>query len=352
MKIRAIDCFCGAGGLSLGLKQAGISVKAAFDHSEEAVETYVSNLGNHALVRSAESVTAEELLEKAGIPRGECDLLAGGPPCQGFSRQRRGSDTDIRNDLVFRYLALIKAIQPRFFLMENVPAMQGLRGRPYLKLLAAETGAMGYHLHINVLNAADYGVPQVRKRLFIVGERTNELLRFSFPAPTHSPSNYLTVRRAIGDLPEPSSESNGHPKIPNHEPGNVSELNRQRISHVPPGGGRAFIPEELRLPCHRVSVEVAGHRNVYGRLPWDRPANTITTKCNSFTRGMFAHPSSNRNITMREAARLQGFPDDFVFEGNRVAVAHQIGNAVPPPLARAIGAEIIRCLKASVKTGR
>ena len=137
--------------------------------------------------------------------------------------------------------------------------------------------------------------------------------------------------------------------IPNHQPDRISDLNRERISHVPEGGGRADIPYELRLPCHQVSVEVAGHRGVYGRLSWDQPAGTITTKCNSFTRGRFAHPVAHRNISMREAARIQSFPDDFVFEGSKVEVAHQIGNAVPPRLASELGKAIRSALLAKAQ---
>jgi DNA (cytosine-5)-methyltransferase 1 len=182
--------------------------------------------------------------------------------------------------------------------------------------------------------------------MFIVGERDDGMEYFEFPAPTHGPGRYVTVRSAIGDLPSPTSARALAERIANHEPDRVSELNRLRISHVPPGGGREHIPPELRLPCHQVSVDRAGHRNVYGRLHWDEPAGTITTKCNSFTRGKFAHPEEHRNITMREAARLQAFPDDFVFEGDKVAVAHQIGNAVPPPLGEQLARAVLRALRA------
>ena len=190
---------------------------------------------------------------------------------------------------------------------------------------------------MEVLDAADYGVPQHRRRLFIVGEHEDMCGGFEFPVPTHKPGSYATVRQAIGDLPSPILHPELCHSFYNHQPDKISDLNRVRISYVPAGGGRADIPPELRLPCHRVSVDVAGHRNVYGRLEWNEPAGTITTKCNSFTLGKFAHPEENRNITMREAARLQSFPDDFVFEGSKVDVAHQVGNAVPPLLALQLG---------------
>jgi len=340
-KLTAIDCFSGAGGLSLGLSQAGFQLSWAFDSSQKAIDTHNRNLGNHAVCLKAEDLTSDRLA-KLKDQIGECTLVAGGPPCQGFSRQRRGADLDPRNDLVNVFFSIVKYLNPQFFLLENVPALQGPRGKPYLEALHRSAEESGYIVHTSILNAADFGVAQVRRRFFAVGERSVGLSNYEFPKPLVTSANYKTVREAIGNLPDPAVSVQGLPA--NHEIGNVSPLNIRRISYVPQGGGREFIPDELKLKCHRVSVEVAGHRNVYGRLTWDRPANTITTKCNSFTRGMFAHPSADRNITMREAARLQGFPDDFVFSGSRVDVAHQVGNAVPPPLAQAMGKSILSAL--------
>jgi DNA (cytosine-5)-methyltransferase 1 len=333
----AIDCFAGAGGLSLGLRQAGFTLLNAFDSSESAVQTYRANLGPHALVADVRKVSSAMLLGNA-YRRDHVTLLAGGPPCQGFSAQRRGVDEDARNELVFEFLRLIIAIRPRYFVMENVPGLLGARGQPFIEQFLERAHRARYQVVLEVLDAADYGVPQHRRRAFIVGWRSGET-EFLFPPRSHGPTSWLTVRDALRGLPPPE-ESSG-PSIPNHRMGNVSALNRIRIAYVRPGGGRSDIPPHLRLPCHAVSVEVAGHRNVYGRLRWDAPAGTITTKCNSFTRGAFAHPSEDRNITMREAARLQGFPDDFIFLGSTVDAAHQIGNAVPPPLAKAVGEAIM-----------
>lgn len=337
----AIDCFCGAGGLSLGLRAAGFHMHAAFDNDHDAVATYSRNLGPHVLKMNAEQLRGRELSNL--LIRERCSLVAGGPPCQGFSVQRRGHDRDNRNDLVLEFLRIVIDISPIMFLMENVSAIQGKRGRGYLDELVRRAEKAGYRVYTKVLDAADYGVAQHRRRMFVVGELDDGIEYFTFPTPTFGLGTYLSVRSAIGDLPSPSTLAT---TIPNHEPDNISDLNRKRIAHVPPGGGRADIPPELRLPCHRVSVEKAGHRNVYGRLHWNEPAGTITTKCNSFTRGRFAHPSENRNITMREAARLQGFPDTFIFEGDKVAVAHQIGNAVPPPFAEQLGRALLAALDA------
>ena len=349
--VTAIDCFAGAGGLSLGLTQAGIRVCLAFDSDAIAVRTHNQNLGNSAIVAHAEAISGLELLQAASLSRGDCDLVVGGPPCQGFSRQRRGTTEDARNDLVHEFLRLVIEIEPRMFLMENVGALGGPRGRAHLPALLDTAEAAGYRVQKRVLDAAEYGVPQRRRRLFLVGERVDREARFVFPSPTHRDGAFLTVRQAIADLPSPMTDPARAALIPNHGMDNISPLNRRRISHVPEGGGRADIPPELRLPCHALDVDTVGHRAVYGRLSWDRPSGTITTKCNSFTRGRFAHPSEDRNISMREAARLQGFPDEFVFLGGKVDVAHQVGNAVPPPLARQLGLALIAALTPSVNEG-
>jgi DNA (cytosine-5)-methyltransferase 1 len=327
--------------MALGLRDAGLDVRFAFDAWGIATRTYEQNIGPHVLCAKAEELTGAQLLEAAGLQNGHCDLVVGGPPCQGFSVQRRGEDFDARNDLIQEFIRLVTEIHPSMFLMENVTAIQGTRGRPHLKKLLQSADAAGYCVKFAVLNAAEYGVPQTRRRFFLVGELGDAGTCFEFPSPTHSEGSFVTVRQAITDLPDPGEPNHA---IPNHQQDRISDLNRVRISHVPPGGGRAHIPEELRLPCHKVSVDVAGHRGVYGRLSWDKPAGTITTKCNSFTRGRFAHPEEHRNITMREAARLQSFPDSFVFTGSKVDVAHQIGNAVPPLLARHLGTAIMGAL--------
>lgn len=341
----AIDCFAGAGGLALGLKRAGFEIGYAFDSDSDAISTYRRNFGTPADACAVEEVTGALLLERAGLAPGECALLAGGPPCQGFSRQRRGEDRNGRNALVLEFLRLVLEVRPMVFLMENVPAIRSARGLPYFEEICRRAKGAGYSVHFAVLDAAEFGVPQHRKRLFLVG--TNGL-PFAFPAPTHGPGGFLTVADALGGLPSPFLHPEAAGAFANHEADNISALNRLRISHVPPGGGRADIPPELRLPCHAVSVDKAGHRGVYGRLAWDRPAGTITTKCNSFTRGRFAHPEEHRNISMREAARLQSFPDEFIFDGDKVSVAHQVGNAVPPLLAEELGAAVLRSLAGDI----
>jgi DNA (cytosine-5)-methyltransferase 1 len=322
-----IDSFAGAGGLSLGFMQAGWRVALGFDNDQIAVKTYRRNLGPHAYLLDAEQVTATTLMELAKIRPGECDLLAGGPPCQGFSLQRRGTRQDPRNRLSLVFLSWIKDLRPKAFLIENVPAIASVRGRHVVDAVRHMAGELGYGLSISTVNALDYGAPQNRRRTFIVGMSNHR--EFIWP-PSYS--RQQTVRDAIGDLPSPPADGSCHPDIANHyRESRLSPLNIARIRAVPEGGNRLDLPEHLQLECHK-----SGHRHLdtYGRLAWDLPAGTITARFDSFTRGQFGHPIEDRSVTLREGARLQGFPDDFIFLGNREEGARMIGNAVPPPLAR------------------
>lgn len=330
MPLTAIDAFAGAGGLSLGLRRAGFRVALAFDNDAVAVETYRKNLTDNVEELDASTTTGAVLLERAGLGSGELDLLAGGPPCQGFSIQRRGERQDDRNRLVLRYLDWIRTIRPRAFLIENVPAIKGVRGGYVLHAITEAAKHLAFTVHIATLNAADYGLAQNRRRVFLIA--VDKDINFSWPRRS---TERLTVRQAIGDLPSPPPDGRPHPWVPNHyREARLSQRNIDRIRHVPEGGGREHLPPHLRLACHS-----QGHRHLdtYGRLAWDEPSVTITARFDSFTRGRFGHPVEDRSLTLREGARLQGFPDDFVFLGNREQGARLVGNAVPPPLAAEIG---------------
>lgn len=323
-----IDSFAGAGGLSLGFLQAGWKVPLAFDHDPIAVATYQRNLGPHVRLLDAEEITAASLMDFANVGPGECDLLAGGPPCQGFSLQRRGARQDPRNKLTLVFLEWISDILPKAFLIENVPAIASIRGRHVLDAVSSTAKKLGYGLSISTVNAHDYGAPQNRRRTFIVGMSGQR--EFQWPPASDS---RLTVRDGIGNLPSPPVDGSCHPDISNHyREARLSSLNLARIRAVPEGGSRLDLPEYLQLECHKT-----GHRHLdtYGRLAWDQPSGTITARFDSFTRGRFGHPVEDRSITLREGARLQGFPDEFVFLGNREEGARMIGNAVPPPLGNA-----------------
>lgn len=342
---RAIDIFCGAGGLSLGLRAAGFDIVAALDYDAAAANTYRANIGEHLVESSIDDVGPGALLAVAGMAPGDCDLLAGGPPCQGFSVQRRGDDEDLRNHLILRYLAFIEAIRPKFFIMENVRGLMSKRGKPYFNRMLERTHELGYVVRVAKLNAAHFGVPQERIRVFMVGERCAAGDgSFAFPEPLFEARNYRTVRGTISDLPTPPEDGSPHPEYPLHfREGRLSKTNLERFSHIPEGGGRDDLPPHLQLPCH-INNPTHRHKDVYGRMAWDSPAPTLTARFDSFSRGRFGHPVEHRTITLREGARLQTFPDDFHFFGNREEVARQIGNAVPPLLARVLGEVILECL--------
>lgn len=338
----SIESFCGPGGMSLGLSWAGFKLALAFDLDAAAVQTHNKNLNETCIQADARDLTGADLKKRAKLGRGELALFAGGPPCQGFSKQRRGAHLgDARNDLVLEFVRLVREMEPRFLLFENVAIFGQVRGRKYLSEMRISLA--DYDLIPNFYNAADYGLPQTRERFVIVGRRKDQKTIFQIPQPTVK--RWLTVRDALRGLPEPPEDYTSHPQYPNHARARVTPINIERFSHVPQGGGWADIPHRLRLPCHRnADTKSGGWPDVYGRLKWDGQCPTITGGFDSFTRGRYGHPKYDRPITPREAARIQGFPDDFEFVGNRGDVRSQIGNVVPPPLAEAIGIEILRSL--------
>jgi DNA (cytosine-5)-methyltransferase 1 len=342
---KVIDLFCGAGGLSLGLQSAGFDIVAAVDNDAAAAKTYRHNLGNHLIESSIYNISPTALLSRTRLAPGNCDLLVGGPPCQGFSVQRRGEDYDLRNHLVLEYLSFIEEVLPRFFMMENVRGLISKRGKPYFNKFIQRTQGIGYTVHVAKLNTAGYGVPQERIRVFMVGERRpKECASFTFPKPILQPEQYRTVRSAIGDIPSPPEDGSPYPEYPLHfREARLSALNLERFKHIPEGGGRDDLPPHLQLPCH-VNNPSHRHKDVYGRMAWDKPSPTLTARFDSFSRGRFGHPTENRTITLREGARLMTFPDDFHFFGSREEVARQIGNAVPPLVAKILGIEIMNCL--------
>jgi DNA (cytosine-5)-methyltransferase 1 len=341
----AIDLFAGAGGLSLGLGESGFVIGAALDNDPVAAKTYRENLGDHIACASIEDVSASDLMKRAGVRRGECTLLTGGPPCQGFSLQRRGAREDERNTLVLQFVRMVEDVRPKLFLMENVGGLLTKHGRPFLEEIGRRAAQLDYVIHLELIDAADYGIPQHRRRAILVGERLGASSPvFRFPERMSLPPR--TVRDAIGDLPSPPQDGSSHEDYANHyRERRLSALNIERIKHVPQGGGREHLPERLQLACHRNNH---GHRHldVYGRLAWDEPSVTLTARFDSFTRGRFAHPFEHRSLTIREGARIQTFPDRFVFSGSREDQARQVGNAVPPMLARLLGSAVLSALGA------
>lgn len=340
-KLTCIEGFCGAGGMSLGLKQAGFDVRLAFDINENAVETYNKNIGNHCEKLDASIVSGKFLLEKAGI-KTRLDLFSGGPPCQGFSKQRRGAHLldDDRNKLVLEYSRLVNELKPRAFLFENVEIFGQKRGKDLIDEIKIKL--FDYNIYTYFICSSDFGVAQKRGRFLMIGIDKSE---GKIVPKLLKSDKTLTIRDVIGQLPPPPEDYKEHPDIPNHIKCKITKINEERFSHVPPGGGWKDIPYDLRLKCHqKVDTASGGWPDVYGRLEWDKQCPTITAGFDSFTRGRYGHPSQNRAITLREGAMLQGFPVNYRFYGNRDAIRLQIGNAVPPPVSYAAGAAIINCL--------
>lgn len=320
----AIDLFSGAGGFSLGLKQAGIDIWTGVDNWAPAVQSYRANFDHEILHTDVQHLRGRDLRKKFG----EIDLVVGGPPCQGFSIQRIGPDYDPRQELVLEFARVVSEVKATGFIMENVPGLSGRRGQHVLAAFNKRMRLAGYTLTQAIVNAADYGVPQLRRRLIVFGQRGATV----GPIPASSVSSRMTVREALEGLPEPSPPGSKGPD-PLHVQSKLSPLNQKRIALIPPGGGFEDLPRHLRVRAHRSGATRIGHRNVYGRLHPDRPAVTITGHFDSFTRGKFGHPWAPRNLTLREGARLQSLPDNFQVFGTREEVAAQIGNAVPPTLA-------------------
>lgn len=341
MKYTCVDSFCGAGGLGLGLQRAGFEILYSFDIDEKCIKAISKNkkyFNHKAEAQDITNLLGGNLLKKLNLKRGELFLLAGGPPCQGFSIQRRGDDVDERNQLVFKYAQLIEELYPYYFVMENVSGIAGKRGKTILETLISDVEAKGYKVHIKLLDAQDYGVPQRRKRYILVGERIDIGDNYRYPEPVNCAH---TVRETIGFLPEPPIDGSDHPEYPLHRRDKLSKKNLERINAIHEGQGRDDLPSELLADCHKVDSSIIGYRNVYGRMAWDEVAPTITARFDSFTRGKFGHPDQPRSISLREGALLQTFPMDFEFEGNKVDIARQIGNAVPPVLAEYIGKSIL-----------
>jgi len=342
-KLLAVDLFSGAGGTGLGFSRAGFEIVGALELNPYAAATYERNLGVRVTQADIRSLSPFTFRNKLSLDRGQLDVLIGCPPCQGFTRLRNSlGQGDSRNELVFRYLEYVEEFQPRFTVFENVPGLiKTKHGRDYFNRLTEGLYSLGYRFEPCIVDAADYGVPQHRKRVIVVARYKADPP--PIPEPTHR-KTHKTVRDAIGNGNYPALEygENGEEggRFPNHIAPLTSEKVLSFIRMVPKdGGSRTDVPRQYWLPCH---LSHDGHKDVYGRLAWDRPSGTITGGCTNPSKGRFVHPEQDRAITPREAAKLQGFPDNFVFWGRNVPL--QIGNAVPPPLAEAIAISIMDML--------
>lgn len=336
LKPTAVDLFSGCGGLTLGLKQAGFDVLGAIELDSQAVKTYSSNhkrvILEHVDIRN---ICPDEFMARIGVRPGELDLLAGCPPCQGFSslRTRNGSakNRDHRNDLVKQMLRFADALQPKALMLENVPGLTAYR--PF-KRLCSDLSDRGYHVEYDVKDAADFGVPQRRRRLILLAG-LGVAIPFARPVAKKS-----TVRDAIGHLLSPERSKDELHRLGERRSSRIQKL----IRDIPKdGGSRTDLPKRRQLECHKNSD---GFKDIYGRMSWDNVAPTITSGCFNPSKGRFLHPISDRTITMREAALLQGFPPNYKFDlsAGKQAIALMIGNALPPEFIRRHAVEISKAL--------
>ena len=331
--LMAVDLFSGCGGLTQGLKEAGFTVGAAVEIDALAAETYAANHPDVKLFKAdIRDTSASEIMDACGVMKGELDLLAGCPPCQGFSRIRLNNKKermdDPRNRLIDEVLRLIGELQPKVVMLENVPNLAR-----YTRYLNFKRGLrkLGYEVVDKVLDVADFGVPQRRKRLVVLASRLGPIFH---PAPL---DRQKTVRDAIATLPSDIIDND-----PLHNLGEQrSERVRRLIKAIPKdGGSRTALSPGLTLKCHE---KQDGFYDVYGRMKWDDVSPTITGGCINPSKGRFLHPTEDRAITLREAALLQSFPPGYVFSLRRgkYAAAEMIGNALPPVFSR-MQAEVIR----------
>jgi len=384
--LKHIDFFSGAGGLSCGLEQAGFNPVFASDIQPVYAETYrFNNPNTDVIVGDIRQLEGANLLKRLGIKKGEIDLVAGGPPCQGFSINAPiRSLEDQRNHLFKDFLRLASEIYPKLILIENVPGFISLGNGTVLNKVYEVLRGMGYTAGHRILFAGHYGVPQMRFRTIIIASRISS--KIMFPEPTHNANGIanfkggkelcykihplfarkfqpkITVWDAIADLPDlvpgESPEvfnyngkiasdyakqlKKGSSQIYNHSANRLAPINLERLKHIPQGGSWRDIPRDL-LPAGLKRARRSDHTKRYGRLSPDGLCCTVLTKCDPHW-GSFFHPEQDRVISVREAARIQSFPDKFIFKGNLTEQYAQVGNAVPPLMAKAIGKCLIKML--------
>lgn len=311
-----IDLFAGAGGMSLGFDNAEFENVLAVEYDKCFAETYSFNFPKHNLkVADIKTISNDEIKKLIGNKK--IDVIIGGPPCQGFSiagKIGRNFIDDERNQLFKEFVRFVEVVKPRIFVMENVAALKTHNKGKTIEEIIKEFEKIGYTVKCDVLNAVDYGVPQQRRRIFVIGTLGKEN-KFNFPRKT---TKQMTIKDALKDLPELKSGETSD--IPNHNAMNHSKQMLEKMSYVKDGGNRNDIPEDIRPK--------SGDIRKYIRYNSNEPSICITGDM----RKVF-HFNQNRALTGRELARIQTFPDDFIFKGNAGKVQQQIGNAVPPKLA-------------------
>lgn len=368
---KLMDLFCGAGGMSAGFVDAGFAVSLAIDHDQDALNTFAANIPAHAICSDVSEIDPGHLLHEMGIEAP--DVIVGGPPCQGFSiagRSRIRSLEDsvqtpllARNELYADFFRFVEAFEPSFYVLENVPGLLSFADGAYIQAIEAESTRLGYRPEIGVLDAVDYGVPQFRRRLFVIGARWDCVFRWPRKAPKQ---DRVKLVDAIGDLPvtkPPSYEEERHYSLPDN-PGLYQRLMRSRVAmdernlvydhivrpvreddrtifmNMRPGDRYTDVPSELRR------YDATKFKDKYYMLKPDEPGNTITAHlAKDGYRYIHWDPEQHRTISVREAARIQSFGDHFRFAGSRTARFRMIGNAVPPILAQELAAQLNRAIR-------
>ena len=360
-KIVVFDFFCGCGGTSEGFREAGMDVVWALDVDTSASRTFRMNFPNTVFHEGDVKMLKVSDLKREMAKHSDClTLFCGCAPCQPFTKQKtQKKKDDPRRNLLLSFARFVKEAKPDFVFVENVPGVQKDQGgddSPFSKFRKI-IDKLGYKYDKPgaVVAAQDYGAAQIRRRFIFLASKHGVV---KIPEATHGPGKtpYKTVSEAIADLPPiKAGETYVDPegKITCHRAAALSKKNLKRIRATPHDGGTRVAwtaSSRLRLKCH-IRTETkdgekkekhSGHTDVYGRLWWDRPSTGLTTRCNSYSNGRFGHPEQDRAISIREAARIQGFPDSFVFTGSLNDQARQVGNAVPVPLAKAVGLEFLR----------
>ena len=339
--IKAVDLFCGAGGLTLGLEKSGISVSLGIDIDPACEYPFQSNNKASFLLKSVEDVSKKEL--RNAFSGAEIKLLAGCAPCQPFSSYSQGKadDSDERWNLLMQFSRMVRESKPDLVTMENVPM---LARQEIFSKFVEDLEKDGFHVSHQVVNCADYGVAQQRNRLVLLASRFGPI---KFLAPTTPAGRHKTVRSVISRLPKISAgEMDVKDRL--HQSSELSELNLERIRVSKPGGTWRDWPENLIADCHK-RASGKTYPSVYGRMDWDEPAPTMTTQFFGFGNGRFGHPEQDRAISLREGAIIQSFPKSYKFAPpsspiHRKTVGRLIGNAVPVKLGQAIGRSFIEHL--------
>ncbi len=343
--IIAVDLFCGAGGLTRGLLDAGIKVKKGFDIDPKLKDTFEKNNDDAKFYCvDVRNIGKEDVLGNLDLENNYL-LLAGCAPCQPFSEiNKKNPKNDKRKDLLLEFGRLIEETEPDFIFVENVPGLKKGRGRLIFRKFEKILIKNKYFYKSDILDAKDFGVPQKRKRFILLASKYASV---EIPLAIHGSKDsgkkpYITVREAISKYPIIRAGKK-HKEIPNHECQDLKEINKLRLKYIRKNGGsRLDLPDHLKLKCHS---KHDGHTDVYGRMSWDDVSPTLTCKCTSISNGRFSHPTQARGISIREAAALQTFEDDYIFYGNLTDITKWIGNAVPVRFSKVFGDYFIKNIR-------